>query len=385
MLTFYSQASKTIVTLAKELKPVTTLAELASGGLGKTIIDHMILASYDPVEGWSAPEIRPYGPLTLMPASTCFQYATSALEGMKAYMGPDGVPRLFRADMNMARFARSAKRVALPGFDQTELLKLIKRLVMIDKRWVPAARGHSLYIRPMIVGTRSTMNLSTSDSALLWVMCAPCGPYFASARPLSLYAAADAVRAWPGGTGEHKIAGNYGPTLPHHVEAQAAGYDMNLWMLGDKITEAGVMNFFVVLKRDDGDLDLFTPLLDGTILPGITRDSMLALAAAHPSRMVLPGLSEKMHIHTAERTITMPELEAWLAEGRVVEVFAVGTAVILAPIGRIAWSGKEIVLPTFEQGRGPVGKALYERITDIQDGLFPWEDWSVPCVVDSAT
>ncbi|RPD73786.1 branched-chain amino acid aminotransferase II [Lentinus tigrinus ALCF2SS1-7] len=372
-------ASKVIVTLATELKPVPSLADLASGGMSQAMTDHMVLASYDSVNGWSAPEVKPYGPFTLMPASSCFQYATNAFEGMKAYVGPDGEPRLFRPEKNMARLARSAGRVALPPFNPDELLKLIKQLVTIDKRWVPAAKGHSLYIRPMIIGTRSTLNLSISDSALLWVMCTPCGPYFRSVRPLSLFAATDAVRAWPGGTGEHKIATNYGPTLKHHQSAQAAGHDMNLWLLGDKITEAGVMNFFIVLRRDDGDLDVLTPPLDGTILPGITRASILSMATAHPSRMVLPGLSEETRLHSAERALTMPELEAWLVEGRVVEVFAVGTAVVVSPIGCIAWGEKNIVFPTFGNALGPVSKALRERILDIQEGRFEWEGWSVPC------
>ncbi len=127
--------------------------------------------------------------------------------------------------------------------------------------------------------------------------------------------------------------------------------------------------------------DLYTPPLDGTILPGVTRDSILALAAAHPSRTVLPGLPKDTHLHPAERTLTMPELAAWVAEGRVLEVFAVGTAVVVAPIGRIAWAGKDVVLPTFEEGAGygPVSKALRERLTDIQEGRFEWEGWSVPC------
>ncbi|RDX47081.1 branched-chain amino acid aminotransferase II [Lentinus brumalis] len=374
-------ASRVIVTLTDrtELKTVPSLAELARGRFSQAMTDHMILVSYDPVHGWSAPEIKPYGPLSLMPASASFSYGTNAFEGMKAYMGPDGIPRLFRPEKNMARFVRSAARVALPAFSPIELLKLIRRLVTIETRWVPAAKGHSLYIRPMIIGTQSSLNLSVSDSALLWVMCTPSGPYFRNTRPLSLFAATDAVRAWPGGTGEHKIAINYGPTLTHHQNAQAEGHDMNLWLLGDKITEAGIMNFFVVLRRDDGDLDVLTPLLDGTILPGITRESVLALAAAHPSRIVLPGLSEETRLHPAERVLTMPELETWLAEGRVVEAFAVGTAVVVSPIGRIAWGGKDLVLPQFGDALGPVSKALRERILDIQEGEFEWEDWSVLC------
>ncbi|KAI0666583.1 branched-chain amino acid aminotransferase II [Trametes maxima] len=371
-------ASKLIITPAKELKPVPPASELR---FGQCMTDHILVVSYDPVNGWCAPEIKPYGPLAFDPASSCFQYATSAFEGMKAYMGPDGEPRLFRPEKNAARFARSAGRLGLPQFNHGEFLKLLKTLAMVEKRWVPMERGYSLYLRPMIVGTRASMGLSLSDSALLWVMCAPTGPYpSAPVRPLSLLAG-DGVRAWPGGTGEHKISVNYGPALGPHQIALDRGYDQALWLLGDKITEAGVMNFFVALKRDDGGVGLFTPPLDGTILPGVTRDSVLALAAAHPSRTTLPDLSPSLQLHPSERVLTMPELETWVAEGRVQEVFAVGTAVIVVPIGRIGYGGKDIMLPVYEgeRGLGPVGKALHQRITDIQDGLFKWEGWSVSC------
>ncbi|KAI0633758.1 branched-chain amino acid aminotransferase II [Trametes polyzona] len=370
-------ADALVVERATDLKPVPPASELR---FGQSMTDHMLFVTYDPAQGWSAPAIKPYGPITLLPASSCFQYATSAFEGMKAYLGPDGKLRLFRPEKNMARFARSAARMALPGFDQEELLKLLKELVKIEQRWIPAEPGHSLYIRPVIVGTRATMGLSPSDSAMLWIMCAPAGPYMSNGvRPLSLLAVPDAVRAWPGGTGEHKIAGNYGPSLTPHQTAQEKGYDQTLWLLGDKITEAGVMNLFVALKRDDGGVDLFTPPLDGTILPGITRQSMLELAAAHPARMTLPGLPDTLHLHPAERTLTMPELQDWLAEGRVSEMFAVGTAVVVVPIGRIGYQGKEITLPSFEGGLGPIGRALHTRLTDIQYGRFEWEDWSVKC------
>ncbi|KAI0360908.1 branched-chain amino acid aminotransferase II [Trametes cingulata] len=342
--------------------------------------DHLLVASYDPVNGWSAPEIRPYGPFVLDPTSSCLQYGTTAFEGMKAYMGPDGEARLFRPEKNMARLARSAARLALPRFDTEELLKLIKAFVKVEHRWIPAQRGQSLYIRPMIVGTRATMGLAPSDSALLWVMCAPSGSFFRDAtRPLSLLAVGEATRAWPGGTGEHKIAGNYGPTLGPQQAAHRRGYDQTLWLFEGKITEAGVMNFFIALKRDDGGVDLCTPPLDGTILPGVTRESILALAAAHPSRTTLPDLPPSLHLHPSERVLTMSELQAWQVDGRILEVFSVGTAVIVAPIGRIGYEGKEIELPTFEGGLGPIGRALYRRITDIQDGRFEWEGWSVVC------
>ncbi|KAI9067550.1 D-aminoacid aminotransferase-like PLP-dependent enzyme [Trametes sanguinea] len=211
-------------------------------------------------------------------------------------------------------------------------------------------------------------------------MCAPIGQYPSiGARPLSLLAVGDAVRAWPGGTGEYKISGNYGPTIGPMQVAHQQGFDQCLWLLDDKVTEAGVMNIFVVLKRDDDSVYLFTPILDGTILPGITRESVLELAAAHPSRTTLPGLSPSLHIYPEERDITMSELKTWLAEECLLEVFVVGTAVVVQPVGRIGYKGGDLKLPAPEGRLGPVGKALHQRIMDIQYGVFEWDGWSVRC------
>ncbi|KAI0920452.1 hypothetical protein AcV5_010181 [Taiwanofungus camphoratus] len=346
----------------------------------QVMTDHMLIATYHPSTGWSAPEIKPYGPLSLDPASSCFQYSTSVFEGMKAYVGPDGKPRLFRPNLNMARMKRSTDRIALPPFDTDVLLALIKRLIAIEARWIPALKGHSLYIRPTIIGTRPNFGVGASDHAVLYVILSPTGPYFRTGtRPISLLAVNETVRAWPGGTGGYKLALNYAPTFKPQQYAEAQGYNQVLWLLGEKVTEAGAMNFFVVLKRDDGDWDLVTAPLDGTILPGITRDSCIALATAHPSRAVLTGLPATLRLHPQERTFTVPELFAWHAEGRLLEAFACGTAAIVAGVGRIGYQGKDITLPEHEGGRGPVANAMHERIVDIQEGNVDWEGWSVVC------
>ncbi|KAI0752151.1 branched-chain amino acid aminotransferase II [Fomes fomentarius] len=370
-------ASKVTVTLATQLKPIPPASELK---FGQVVTDHMMVASYDPVDGWSAPEIKPYGPLSIDPASSCLQYATNVFEGMKAYLGPDGTPRLFRPDKNMARMEMSAARVALPPFDTNELFKLIKRIVMIEKRWIPSVKGHSLYIRPTIIGTRDSLGVAPSDRAMLYVILGPTGPFFRTgARPVALLAVQEHVRAWPGGTGGYKLALNYAPTFKPQQAAAKSGYDQCLWLLGDTVTEAGAMNFFVVVKRDDGDFEVITPPLDGTILPGVTRDSTIALCAAHPSRTTLPGLPASTRLHVAEQTVTMSDLVKWVAEGRLLEAFTVGTAVVVAAVGRIGFNGKDIVLPEYEGVLGPVARGLYDRLTDIQEGKFEWEDWSVPC------
>ncbi|KZT05309.1 branched-chain amino acid aminotransferase II [Laetiporus sulphureus 93-53] len=370
-------ASRLKVTLTQSPKVMPSPEKLK---FGQIMADHMLVATYDPVNGWSDPEIKPYGPLSLDPASSCFHYSTNVFEGMKAYVGPDGKPRLFRPEMNMARMRRSADRVALPRFDTKALLTMIKRLIAIDARWIPNQAGHSLYIRPTIIGTRPSLGVTASDHAVLYVICSPTGPYFRTgAKQLSLLAVGDTVRAWPGGTGGYKLALNYAPTLKPAQLAEQQGYNQVLWLLGDTVTEAGAMNFFVVLKREDGHLDVITPPLNGTILPGITRDSCLALAAAHPARTTLPGLPTSVRLFVDERTITMGDLAAWHAEGRLLEAFTVGTAVVVTSVGRIGHQGKDIVLSEHVGGRGPVARALYERLVDIQEGKVDWEGWSVDC------
>ncbi|KZT69470.1 branched-chain amino acid aminotransferase II [Daedalea quercina L-15889] len=348
---------------------------------GQTMTDHMLIASYDPEHGWSDPEIKPYGPLCLDPASSCFQYSTNIFEGMKAYVGPNGEVRLFRPDLNMARMRRSADRVALPPFDTDALLTLIQRLVALESRWIPNIQGYSLYLRPTVIGTRPSLGVTASDNALLYVICSPAGPYFkaGSAHQISLLANGEVVRSWPGGTGGYKLALNYAPTLKPQQLAELQGYNQVLWLLDDKITEAGAMNFFVVIKQDENNWNVITPPLDGTILPGVTRDSCISLSAAHPSRTILPHLPETLHLHTHERTLTMSDLRTWHEEGRLLEAFTVGTAVVVTGVGRIGFEGKDIVLPDHASGRGPIARALYERIVAIQEGKAEWEGWSVVC------
>ncbi|GBE87081.1 branched-chain amino acid aminotransferase II [Sparassis latifolia] len=369
--------SKLRITLAESLKPIPPADELV---FGKTFTDHMLVASYDPVNGWSAPEIKPYGPLSLDPASSCFQYSTNIFEGMKAYIGVDGKPRLFRPEMNMARMKRSADRIALPPFSVDAVLELIKKIVTLEQRWIPNKTGCSLYIRPTVIGTRPNLGVRASDSALLYIILTPAGPFFRTGpRPISLLAVGDSVRAWPGGTGGHKLALNYASTFKPQQYAEKLGYEQVLWLLQGTVTEAGAMNFFVVLKRDDGDWDVITAPLDGTILPGVTRDSCLALIGAHPSRTHLPHLPSSLRLYPQERSFTITDIFTWHAEGRLLEAFAAGTAMIVGSVCRIGHEGKDIVLPEYEAGRGPVAQALYERILDIQEGRVEWDGWSVVC------
>ena len=304
------------------------------------------------------------------------------------------------------------------AFDADALLILIKRLVAIESRWIPRARGCSLYIRPSLIGTRPSLGVSASTHAALYVILSPTGPYIRdpNGKGLSLLAMSDQIRAWPGGTGGFKLGLNYAAGFPAQRVAAALGYQQLLWILGETVAEAGAMNIFAVFERPDGgkrlslssggertssftthtEVDLVTPPLDGTILPGVTRNSVLALLSHHPPTAALPLLPADMRIHTAERVLTMSELFAASAAGTLREVFCVGTAAVVIPTARIGWqrprsgensSGEmevvDIVLPS-AGGSGSLAQALWQRLVDIQEGRVEWEGWGVPCGASDA-
>ncbi|KAG8835766.1 hypothetical protein FRC17_001160 [Serendipita sp. 399] len=296
---------------------------------GETKTDHMLVATYDPDSGWSALKIQPYQNLQLDPASHCLHYSSNLFEGMKgcikAYLGPDGTPLLFRPDLNAARMARSAERLALPAPDPDALVILIKKLVSLERRWIPKESGYSLYIRPTLIGTRPAMGVVESRHATLFIIVSPTGPFFkqsgpsAGVKPISLFAAHDLV-------------------------------------------QAGQMNFFAVIRREDGDLDLVTPPLDGTVLPGVTRQSCLELAQfhnlppSHASYRCLSGVPNSTKVFPRERNITVEEIMHLNDMGRALEVFGAGTAAVVCPIGRIGYRGSDVVFSTNPSGFGmPIG------------------------------
>ncbi|KAI0264978.1 branched-chain amino acid aminotransferase II [Gloeopeniophorella convolvens] len=379
-----SRLTITRAAILKELPDPETLV------FGEITTDHMLYMDFSPERGWSAPEIKPYGPLHLDPASSCFQYCPNVFEGMKAYLGADGTPRLFRPQLNMERLVRSAERVALPTFNADALLVLIKRLVALDARWIPRARGCSLYIRPTLIGTRPSLGVSASTHATLYVILSPTGPYIrdSAGKGISLLAAEDQVRAWPGGTGGHKLGLNYAPGFVAQRAAVALGYQQLLWLLGEYVAEAGAMNVFAVFEGEDGVLDVITPPLDGTILPGVTRASVLALLSHPdgPAAAGLPGIPPTTRVRTAEAPLAMSALHAGAVAGTLREVFCVGTAAVVIPASRIGWRRagqpvEDIVLPA-PGGEGSLARALWERLVDIQEGRVEWQGWGVPCVVE---
>lgn len=289
--------------------------------------DHMISATWKRGVGWSKPELKPYGPLSLLPTASCLHYATECFEGLKAYRGHDGKLRVFRIDRNAARLRTSATRISLPGFEPEEVKKLILALLSVDAdRWLPKSQaGGFLYVRPTIIGTSAQLGVQAPKEAMLFIVLAFMPRLDIPPGGLRLYSSPEnAVRAWAGGFGYAKIGANYGPSVMVLQQATAQGYHQVLWLYGQEgeCTEAGGCNFFVVWVRKDGKKELITaPLDDKTILDGITRRSCLDLAKER--------LGEEVEV--TERKFTITELMEAASEGRLLESFAAGTAVSIVP------------------------------------------------------
>lgn len=289
--------------------------------------DHMVVATWKHDFGWSKPELKPYGPLSLLPTASCLHYATECFEGLKAYRGHDGQLRVFRIEHNVARLRTSATRISLPLFEPEEVKKLVLNLLSVDAdRWLPRDRtGGFLYIRPTIIGTSGQLGVQAPKEATLFIVLANMSPLDTRPGGLRLYCSPEnAVRAWVGGFGYAKIGANYGPSVMVLKEAVARGYHQVLWLCGDKgeCTEAGGCNFFIVWVRKDGKKELITaPLDDKTILDGVTRRSCLELA----KERLAPELE------VTERKFTVTEIMEAAAEGRLLESFAAGTAVSVSP------------------------------------------------------
>lgn len=339
---------------------------------GRTFTDHMLSIEWTASDGWHAPRITPYQNLSLDPATCVFHYAFECFEGMKAYKTQDGSLRLFRPDKNMARLNKSGARIALPTFDGKALQSLIGDLCRLDQRFIPSEKGYSLYLRPTLIGTQRTLGVGPPGSALLFVIASPVGPYYPTGfKAISLEATDYAVRAWPGGVGDKKLGANYAPCIVPQLKAAKKGLHQNLWLFGPEeyITEVGTMNLFIAMKnKETGKPELVTAPLDGTILEGVTRDSVLALAR---ERLVPKGWNVE------ERYVRMQELAEAEAEGRLLEVFGAGTAAIVAPVRKISWGERMLDCGLKEtEEAGEIAMKMKNWIEGIQYGDEPHE-WSV--------
>ncbi|KAI4221449.1 MAG: hypothetical protein L6R36_006896 [Xanthoria steineri] len=359
------------VTRTKQSSAIPPAHDLA---FGKHVTDHMLQVEWSETRGWHQPRIVPYQDIRLDPTAGVFHYGFECFEGMKVYRDAGGHLRFFRPAMNLDRFSKSALRIALPSLDGVELLKLIAEFVKVDERFVLAQPGYSLYLRPVLVGTSRGLGVTAPTSALLYVIASPVGAYYTTGfKPILLEATSSrhATRAWPGGAGNQKIGGNYAPSIGPEKAAQARGFHQCLWLFGDDdaITEAGTMNLFIALKmQDQGRHELVTPPLDGTILPGVTRDCVLSLAH---ERLVPRGW------RVCERKICMAEVSEASKTGNLVEVFGTGTAAVVSPIRAIKWQEQLVECGLSpHQNAGKIAMWMKEWIEARQYGIEEHE-WSV--------
>ncbi|KAI0036647.1 branched-chain amino acid aminotransferase II [Vararia minispora EC-137] len=366
--------SKLKITRTASPKEMPSLETLK---FGRNFTDHMLTVEWSLENGWEAPEIKPYGPLQLAPSAMVFHYAQCLFEGLKAYRNKAGKITLFRPELNMARMNRSAERIALPTFDGDALLECMKQLIKLEKNWIPQLDGYSLYIRPVLIGTQESIGISPPNRAMLCVILSPVGPYYPDGfKPVALHGTTEFIRAAPGGTGAYKIGANYAQGLHPQKWAAQLGYVQNLWLSGPEhyLTEVGTMNLFVAFRQPDGTIELVTPPLDGMILPGVTRDSVLSLARSHASGSIsIDGLQSKLVVN--ERAVTMPEVREAVQAGRLIEMFGSGTAAIVSPIDKIGYMGQDIIIPVESDGMGPVSRPLWKELVGRQTGVIP-SDWS---------
>lgn len=336
---------------------------------GAVTSDHMLEIDWHSDNGWSKPVITPYHNLSLDPASSVFHYGLEAFEGMKAYKDANGKIRLFRPDLNMQRMTASMKKLSMPELDQEGFLKCIERLVKEEQSWIPEGEGFSLYLRPTVIATHPYLGVAQTKSIKLFCITCPVGPYYPEGfKPVRLLAESDAVRAWPGGIGDAKVGGNYAPTIRVQVSAASKGFSQVLWLFGDKkeVTEVGTMNFFAFWVNEKGKKELVTPPLDGTILPGVTRQSILDLARTWKE------------FDVSERKFTIHDIVKASKENRLLEAFGAGTAAVVSPIKALSFEGEELKVPLDPKdpsaGAGPMAKRFWNELTSIQYGKVdhPW-------------
>jgi branched-chain amino acid aminotransferase len=332
-------------------------AILREPGFGQVFTDHMITIRWTAGLGWHDARLEPYGPFTLDPATSVFHYAQEFFEGLKAYRQDNGSITMFRPDANAARFNSSARRMAMPELPEETFIRALELLVAQDRDWVPAAEGNSLYLRPFMIATQRGLGVNHPSSEYLFcVIASPAASYFAGgAKPVTVWLSEDYTRAAPGGTGAVKCGGNYAAAFTAQRQAVEQGCDQVVWLDAAEhrwVEEMGGMNLFFVYK----DNKIITPALTGTLLPGITRDSLLTLAPA-------------LGIEAAEGRISTDQWREYSESGELTEVFACGTAAVITPVGEVKGAGKQWQIG--DGTPGPVTMRLREELLGIQTGHNP--------------
>jgi branched-chain amino acid aminotransferase len=317
---------------------------------GSVFSDHVFRMQWSG-DGWQRPRIEPYGSVKLDMGASVLHYSQSVFEGLKAYLGDDGRIRIFRADAHAARLARSAKRICMPPVPIEAFVEAVAELVRVDARWVGAIPGGALYIRPLLYATEAFLGVRPSRDYEFLVMTCPVGSYAAKAGPARIWVEREAVRAAPGGVGEAKTGGNYAASLAGQVMAAARGYDQVLWTDAKThgfVEEVGTMNVFFRFHDE-----IVTPALSGTILPGITRDSLLRIMRDDGAPVV-------------ERPVSVDEIRRGAESGRLLEVFGSGTAATVSPVGVLGFEDGDLVVGDGEAG--PLAKSLLKQLADVQRG-----------------
>lgn len=321
-------------------------------GFGRIFTDHMFVMEYTRGKGWHDPRIEPYHDLTLSPAAMVFHYGQEMFEGLKAYKGKDGTNYLFRPDMNAKRTNDTNDRLCIPRVPVEDYVQAVKAIVSVDQDWIPTEPGTSLYIRPFIIATEPFLGVDVSETFLFLIILSPSGAYYESGlEPVGIWIEDDYVRAVRGGMGFAKTGGNYAASLAAQVKAHGDGYSQVLWLDGVErkyIEEVGAMNIFFKI-----DGKIVTPMLNGSILPGITRNSVLELCRS-------------WGMDVEERRISVDELLQAQKDGKLEECFGSGTAAVISPVGKLRYQDEVM---TIGGGKiGPVSQKLYDTVTGIQLG-----------------
>ncbi|MBP3966024.1 branched-chain amino acid aminotransferase [Paenibacillus lignilyticus] len=329
-------------------------------GFGIYFTDHMFVMDYSVEREWHNPRITPYQPIVLDPAAKVFHYGQTIFEGLKAYKTEDGGIQLFRPRDNFARMNRSNDRMSVPELDIDVAIAALEQLIAVDQDWIPDLPGTSLYIRPFVIATQATLGVSPSENYQFIIIMSPVGAYYPEGiNPVKIHVESHYVRAVVGGVGEAKTAGNYAAALKSQQAAKEEGYTQVLWLDGTQhkyIEEVGSMNVFFKINGT-----VVTPALNGSILAGITRNSVIQLL-------------KHWDVPVEERVLSIEELYEAGRNGTLEEAFGTGTAAVISPIGEMNWNGEKLVIS--EGVTGQLSKSIYDTLTGIQTGAvadpFGW-------------
>lgn len=321
-------------------------------GFGDLYTDHMFLLEYETGRGWYNPRIEPFGDLKLSPAAMAIHYGQEIFEGLKAYYGKDGGIYLFRPRDNFKRMNRTAVRMCMPEVDIDLVMEGMVKLILLEKEWIPKGKGTTLYIRPSMLATEPHLGVRPANNYLFFIILGPVGAYYKEGlNPVKIYVEDAYIRAATGGTGEVKTAGNYAASLFAAEKAKKKGFTQVLWLDAKEhkyVEEVGTMNMVFVI-----DDEIITAPLDGSILPGITRDSVLHMARA-------------WGMNVSERPLSIEDVITAAENGRLKEAFGTGTAAVISPVGQITYKGKDHIVAGGKMG--DLSQRLYNEIVAIQYG-----------------